>query len=242
MTIAPWFHVMVEVFGAFPPFHAVFTLTTDSLSDYIWAQHVRITIFVAAKTIYGVQGLGDDMIKRAAIFAAALFAQAATVEAQDYLTTAQAAFSFSGTRVEIGPNALDAAKFAGRFASLPASCDPYCIAPETAADGVVTLVEGQVLDFLVTSVGESTGLLVDARMPEGRALGYIPGSVSLPHETLAAENEFRDEILKALGARAFEDVFNFADAQNLVVFDNGPTQNEAGKLISHLLEVGYPLK
>ena len=106
----------------------------------------------------------------------------------------------------------------------------------------MTLVEGQVLDFLVTSVGESTGLLVDARMPEGRALGYIPGSVSLPHETLAAENEFRDEILKALGARTFEDVFNFADAQNLVVFDNGLTQNEAGKLISHLLEVGYPLE
>ncbi|WP_298859607.1 rhodanese-like domain-containing protein [uncultured Sulfitobacter sp.] len=180
------------------------------------------------------------MIKRAAFFAAALFVQAATVEAQDYSTTAQVAFNFGGTRIEIGPNASDAATYAGRFAALPASCDPYCIAPATAAVGIDTLIEGEVLDFLVTAVGENTGLLVDARMPDGRALGYIPGSVSLPHETMAAENEFRDEILKALGARAFEDVFNFVDAQNLVVFDNGPTQNDAGVLISHLLEVGYP--
>lgn len=195
---------------------------------------------MAAKTKCGVQGLGDDMIKRAAFFAAALFAQAATVEAQDYLTTAKAAFNFGGTRVEIGPNATNAATHASRFAAVPASCDPYCVAPQSAAVGIETIIEGQVLDFLVTAVGENTGLLVDARMPEGRALGYIPGSVSLPHETLADENEFRDEILKALGARAFEDVFNFADAQNLVVYDNGPSQNDAGILISHLLEVGYP--
>ena len=106
--------------------------------------------------------------------------------------------------------------------------------------GVVTLKELEVLGFLETAVSENKGLLVDARMPDDRALGFIPGSINLPHETVSAGNEFRDEILKALGARAFEDVFNFTDAQNLVVFDNGPTQNDAGALIAHLLDVGYP--
>ena len=195
---------------------------------------------MAAKTINGVHGLGDDMIGRAAVLAAAFFMQAATGQAQDRAVTAQAAFNFGGALVQISPNAANAATYASRFAAVPASCDPYCIAPQSAAVGIEALIEGQVLDFLVEKVGQNAGLLVDARMPEARALGYIPGSVSLPHETLAPENEFRDEILKALGARAFEDVFNFADAQNLVVYDNGPTQNDAGVLISHLLEVGYP--
>lgn len=195
---------------------------------------------MAAKTIYGVQGLGDGMIRRSAILAVAFFMYAGVVNAQDRAATAQAVFNFGGALVQIAPNAANAATYAGRFAAVPSSCDPYCIAPKTAAVGIEPLIEGQVLDFLVDMVGNNEGLLVDARMPEARALGYIPGSVSLPHETLAPENQFRDEILKALGARAFEDVFNFADAQNLVVYDNGPTQNDAGVLISHLLEVGYP--
>ena len=154
--------------------------------------------------------------------------------------TSQAVFNFGGALVQIAPSAANAATYASRFATVPLTCDPYCIAPKTAAVGIEPLIESQVLDFLVDMVGNNEGLLVDARMPEGRALGYIPGSVSLPHETLAPENQFRDEILKALGARAFEDVFNFVDAQSLVVYDNGPTQNDAGVLISHLLEVGYP--
>ncbi|KIN74770.1 rhodanese-like domain-containing protein [Sulfitobacter guttiformis] len=172
--------------------------------------------------------------------AAALMVQGVAGQAQDHAASAQAVFTFAGQSVSISPRAADAAKYAGRFAMLAPSCDPFCIAPSNAADGIETLVEGQVLEFLVTAVAANTGLLVDARMPQGRALGFIPGSVSMPFETLAPENEFRDEILKALGARAFQDVFNFADAQNLVIFDSGPTQNDAGVLIAHLLEAGYP--
>ena len=180
------------------------------------------------------------MIGRAAILAAAFFVQAEIVNAQNYLKTAQVAFNFGGVPIQIGPDAANAAKYASRFASVSASCDPHCIVPASVAAGIETIIEDQLLSFLMENVGTNSGLLVDARMPEGRALGYIPGSVSLPHETMSAENEFRDEILKALGARAFEGVFNFVDAQSLVVFDNGPTQNDAGVLISHLLEVGYP--
>lgn len=180
------------------------------------------------------------MIRWAAVLAAAFFMQATLLQAQDRGVAGEASFNFGGARVEIAPNAANAAAHASRFAALPASCDPFCIVPQTVAVGVETLVEDQLLEFLVDAVGQNEGLLVDARMPDGRMLGFIPGSVSLPHETMAPENEFRDEILEALGARAFEDVFNFADAQNLVVFDNGPTQNDAGVLISHLLGVGYP--
>lgn len=62
----------------------------------------------------------------------------------------------------------------------------------------------------------------------------------MPHPTIAEAGETRTQILKALGARAFDDIYNFADAQMLMVYDNGPSQNDAGVLIAHLLEVGYP--
>lgn len=179
-------------------------------------------------------------MKRAAIFAAAIVIQTATAQAHDHKFSAHAEFNFDGAEIIIEPRFAGAASYASAFATLAPECNPYCIVPQVAAVGIETIVETDVLEFLVTGVGKNNGLLVDARMPDARAMGFIPGSVSLPHQTVALDNELRDEILKALGARAFEDVFNFADAQNLVVYDNGPTQNDAGKLISRLLEAGYP--
>jgi len=180
------------------------------------------------------------MTKRAAFFAATLVAHAISGAAHADISLAQALFIFDGKRVEIGPNTPDAAKYASRFASIPASCDPNCIAPAEAAVGIETVIEPQVLAFLADAVGKNKWLLVDARMPSDRGLGFIPGSVSLPHPTIAEAGETRTQILKALGARAFDDIYNFADAQMLMVYDNGPSQNDAGVLIAHLLEVGYP--
>jgi rhodanese-related sulfurtransferase len=180
------------------------------------------------------------MIRRFMSAAALALALSGAAVAQGRPESARVSFVFDGARVEIAPASPDASVYAARFAGLPSACDPACIAPQAPADGIATLIEPDVLEFLKNSVALNQGLLVDARMPDGRALGFIPGSVSLPHETVAKDNAFRDEILKALGARAFEDVFNFADAQNLVVFDNGPSQNDAGILIAHLLEAGYP--
>lgn len=109
-----------------------------------------------------------------------------------------------------------------------------------AAPNVETIAEADVLAFLEERVGRNAGLLVDARMPDGRADGYIPGSVSLPHAAVAPGNTHLPEILKALGARAMDDLYNFADARELVVFDTGPSTDDAGALIANLLEAGYP--
>ena len=108
------------------------------------------------------------------------------------------------------------------------------------ANGVVTFGETEVLQFLVNEVAGNTGLMVDARMPQDRERGFSPGSVSLPHETMAKGNPFKIDILKALGAREFDGTFNFADARALLVYDRGPSSSEAGKLVNNLLEAGYP--
>jgi len=182
------------------------------------------------------------MILKTAIFAAAFAVFANVAQAQDGSENGKASFIFDGNRVLISQNNEGAAEKAAFFSTIEPACDPNCIAPQEAAVGIKTVIEPEVLEFLVSGVGKNEGLLVDARMPEARKFGFIPGSVNLPHPTLEKDNEFRDQILAALGVRIFEDVYNFSDAKNLLIYDNGPSQNDAGVLISNLLEAGYPIE
>lgn len=169
-----------------------------------------------------------------------LFLLASSAAAQEQAGAVKASFIFNGERVLIGRGNPDAARFAMRFASVQDECDRPCIAPLQVAEGVQSLDESQVLDFLTTQVAGNIGLMVDARRPEERAVGFIPGSVNLPHSTVAEGNSFRDDILKALGAREFDGLYNFADARQLLVYDNGPASNDAGLLVANLLAAGYP--
>ena len=162
------------------------------------------------------------------------------VYAQQAFKEASASFIFNGERVQIDRNNPEVARFAARFASSGDACGAACIAPMVVAEGIATYGEPDVLTFLVDKVAGNKGLMVDARMPADRANGYIPGTVSLPFATMSAENEFKDDILKALGAREFDGIFNFADARELLIYDNGPSTDDAGKLVRSLLSQGYP--
>lgn len=153
---------------------------------------------------------------------------------------AKASFIFNGQQIIIDNNNSEAARFAAAFAAPSDSCGATCIAPMQVAPGVPTLGEGEVLAFLVGVVANAQGLLVDARMPEDRARGFIPGSVNLPYATMVGSVSFKQEILEALGARAAGGVFDFSDAQHLLVYDTGPSTDDAGTLITQLIAAGYP--
>jgi len=183
---------------------------------------------------------GGITMNYAVRLAVLLIGFAGLAQAQDRDLTAGATFMFDGVSTTITPASAQATRHAATFAALPSGCDPQCIAPARLALGVTTLAEPGVLAFLVNDVGANAGFLVDARTPQDRSAGFIPGSVNLPHAALAPDNSLRNDILRALGVRIFEDVFNFADAQPLVVYDGGPTQHDAGALVAHLLQVGYP--
>lgn len=172
--------------------------------------------------------------------ATALILLATAGHAQERLTEAKASFVFNGEQVTIARDNPNAAQRAATFVSSNDACGGPCIAPMQVAEGVETLGESEVLDFLVTQVAGGQGLMVDARAPLDRAAGFIPGSVNLPFNTLELDNSFRDDILQALGARAFDGVFNFTDARSLLVYDNGPSSDEAGRLVANLLQAGYP--
>ncbi|MGC1496132.1 MAG: rhodanese-like domain-containing protein [Sulfitobacter sp.] len=182
------------------------------------------------------------MSRLTAALVAASCLLAGTGYAQEYLSEAKASFIFNGERIKIARDNPEVVRFATRFASSGDACGAPCIAPMQVADGVATFGENDVLEFLVNEVAGNRGLMVDARMPEVRARGYIPGTVSLPFATLEPDNNFKDNILKALGAREFDGTFNFTDARELLVYDNGPSTDDAGKLVKNLLSAGYPVE
>jgi rhodanese-related sulfurtransferase len=106
---------------------------------------------------------------------------------------------------------------------------------------VATFAELEVLAFLEGNVSGGTGLLVDARSPADFATGSFPGSVNVPFPTLAPDNRYRDDILRALGAiDQGEDAFDFTHAMALSLYSGGPWSNDAPTAIESLLAAGYP--
>lgn len=165
---------------------------------------------------------------------------AAPAMAQDVPVTRNANFTFNGQDLTISrANQVDAALVA-QFSRVTEGCERPCLAPMIAAEGVETLAEVDVIDFLSGPVAGGQGLLIDARLPTERSLGFIAASVNIPAATVTEDNPYRNEILKALGAREFDGALNFTDAMLLVVFDGGPSTSEAQSMITNLIDAGYP--
>lgn len=171
-------------------------------------------------------------------FAGALVATASG--AQDTGGASPMSFVFNGQQKTISQRSqVDAGAVAAHF-RLPDACDGLCIAPDVAAPGVATIGEAALLAFMATQVATGEGLVIDSRMPLDRARGYLPASVSVPHSLVTADNPYLPEILVALGARSLDGAMNFSDALELVVFDAGPTTQDAQTFIRGILAAGYP--
>ena len=154
---------------------------------------------------------------------------------------AEAVVVLDGTALTIARNQDPEARLTGDFARTARACPPFCIQPHEAAPGVATLGELELIAFLQDRVATGAGIVIDARLPEWLAQGTIPGAVNVPFPTLDAANPYRDDILRALGARPLPGGgFDFAEAAALVVFCNGPWSDQAPLAIRHLVAAGYP--
>jgi rhodanese-related sulfurtransferase len=159
---------------------------------------------------------------------------------QDTGITPNAEFMFEGRMVSIVRDNTLGPTLAAKFASAAPECAQNCFGPIEVAAGVKTLGEQEVLSFLMGHVVANTGLMVDARTPQDRTLGHIPGSVSLPASAMRAQKDYRDQILTVLGARTGTAGLTFENARHLLVYDIGPASNDAETLITQLLAAGYP--
>lgn len=165
-------------------------------------------------------------------------------QAQDVRITtfkSDSTFVLNGQSFTIARNQDTAATLQGDFARTSRECPPDCIQPMSVVPGVATLGELELLAFLETKASEGVGLLIDARLPASFAQATVPGAVNVPYLTLDAENRFRDDILRALGAVEQADgTWDFSAALDLALFCNGAWSNDAPAAIENLTAAGYP--
>lgn len=145
-----------------------------------------------------------------------------------------------GQTIVIAREQDNAATLPEEFTRTSRPCPPFCIAPMTVAPGVGTLGELEVIAFLEDRVAQGTGVLVDSRLPDFFIKGAIPGAVNVPFTALDPANPYRDAILEALGAVRQGGGWDFAGAQHLALYCNGPWCDQSPRAIQHLLEAGYP--
>lgn len=154
--------------------------------------------------------------------------------------TAEATFTIDGQTLRIGRAQDPEARLEDEFAKNARACPPFCVHPMSAGEGVETVGELELIDFLRSHVETGRGLLIDSRVPEWFAKGTIPGAVNLPFTALDPENRYRDEILKALGGRERDGGWDFSGATDLLMFCNGPWCDQSPRAIASLRAVGYP--
>ena len=148
----------------------------------------------------------------------------------------------SGVDVKISRIQDTANRLTDDFALTSRLCPPHCIPAIKTLDGVKTIAELELIDFIKNKVYKKKGILVDARLKGAYELETIPGAINIPF-TVAQVNSKRvtDSLFKALGAKPKEDgSYDFSSAKDLAVFCSGLWCVSSVKLIKGLIEKGYP--
>lgn len=182
-------------------------------------------------------------MKTIAILAISASLMTSSAIAQDvHITTFKndATFMLNGQTFTVTRNQDTGAVVQGEFALTSRACPPNCLQPMIAAPGVATVGELELLAFLEGDVARGAGLLIDTRAPVEFDAGSIPGAVNVPIPTLAADNRYRDDILRALGAVDGPGGLDFTNAMSLTMFSGGVWSGDAPDGIGHLLAAGYP--
>lgn len=124
-------------------------------------------------------------------------------------------------------------------------CPPFCIQPMCMPEGVETIGEIEMLDYLKrAAAGDDDILVIDSRGPDWLQRGTIPGSVNIHYKRLsmraAEESDIAAILRQQFGAERTAEFWDFRDAKTLVLFCNGPWCGQSPTNIRALLRLGYP--
>lgn len=118
------------------------------------------------------------------------------------------------------------------------SCPPFCIQPLTAAPGVETLGELELIEFLQKTATDDRVMIIDTRLPEWYQRETIPLAINLP---LASFSKDLSNLLeKQLGAKKTGNQWDYSSAKTLVLFCNGYWNPDSYEAIKQLIAQGYP--
>ncbi|GJM04069.1 MAG: hypothetical protein DHS20C09_00600 [marine bacterium B5-7] len=132
------------------------------------------------------------------------------------------------------------------YAKTSRKCPPFCIQPGKLAEGVETIGELEMLDYLVrSSNGDSSILVIDSRTEGWVKKGTIPGSTNIPWTMIKQEAgadpfQIADILENRFGAISIEGLWDFSNAKTLVLFCNGQWCGQSPSNIKTLLRFGYP--
>lgn len=151
----------------------------------------------------------------------------------------------------------------GGYAKTSRKCPPFCIQPMQAGEGVTTIGQVEIFDFMEHELLDGDGLLIDARTPAWWKRGTIPGSINIPFIvfTLDADDVQLIDAMKTLGvkrrgdvngfSRAIEEIgllggdrkndeWDFTQAKKIVLWCNGMWCGQSPRAIRGLIKLGYP--
>lgn len=121
------------------------------------------------------------------------------------------------------------------------SCPPFCIHPMSAAKGVETIGEVELVDFFQNKIKTGKGILIDSRLSSWYTAETIPSAINIPYTLVEdADKETINSIFSSLGAKKSGDKFDFTTAKELAMFCNGVWCDQTPRLINAMLKSGYP--
>ena len=121
-------------------------------------------------------------------------------------------------------------------------CPPHCIPKMKIDNGIKTIGELELIDFIKNKVYKKKGILVDARLKEFYELETIPGAINIPFTIAQVKSKkVTDSLFKALGAKVKSDgSYDFSNAKELAIFCSGLWCSASVKLAKNLADKGYP--
>ena len=114
------------------------------------------------------------------------------------------------------------------YAKTSRPCPPFCIQPMQVAPGVRTVGEMELLAF-----AEKGGKLIDGRTIEWHLEGTIPGAINMPYTEMAGR-------LDEIGCEKRDDAWDCRNAEEVLLFCNGPWCGQSPMAIKAMLREGYP--
>ena len=132
-----------------------------------------------------------------------------------------------------------------KFQRTSRKCPPFCIQPMKMPNGVETIGEIEMLDYLRRAAeGDSNILIIDSRGSNWLTHGTIPGSVNIHYKQLGLRTADEADIAQILeqqfGAERTAEFWRFDRAKTLVLFCNGPWCGQSPTNIRGLMRIGYP--
>jgi rhodanese-related sulfurtransferase len=117
----------------------------------------------------------------------------------------------------------------GEWARTSRPCPDFCIQPMIPAEGVTTIGELELLDFLQ----DPDAVVVDSRTTDWFEGGTIPGAVNIPYLYVLDE-------LGQLGCEPDFDGWDCEGAKRVALFCNGIWCGQSPTAIRNMIEAGFP--